>query len=164
MLYCGGSKWRYPLWGNLQLGPTFPFSPKAWRDNNMSRRYTKVLKWIRPMSLWESFDFFWKCFKDHDGGRMWEGLARHNQWDTKKFNTMTQSKPKELKTNEDKRYLWWLYKGLDCIALKKPDGYIGKNMYYPHQGIMILYEDPRKVCATRLPMGWIHKEKKICII
>lgn len=59
-------------------------------------------------------------------------MARHNRWDTKKFNTMSQSKPKELKTDEDRDTCG--YEGLDCVALKKPDGYVGKNMYYPSPG------------------------------
>ena len=45
---------------------------------------------------------------------------------------MSQSKPKELKTDEDRDTCG--YEGLDCVALKKPDGYVGKNMYYPSPG------------------------------
>lgn len=79
-------------------------------------------------------------------------MARHNRWDTKKFNTMSQSKPEELKTDED-RDTCGGYEGLDCIALKKPDGYVGKNMYYPHQGVMILYEDPKYM---QLGCQWVE--------
>lgn len=67
----------------------------------------------------------------------WQGTID----ETQRNSTLSQSKPKQLKTDEE---------GLDCTALTKPEDYVRKDMYYPHHGVIILYEDPRKVYTQGL--------------
>ena len=75
----------------------------------------------------------------------WQGTIDEAQ----RNSMLSQSKPKQLKTDED-RDTCGGYKGLDCTALTKPEDYVRKDMYYPHHGVIILYEDPRKVYTQGL--------------
>lgn len=66
----------------------------------------------------ESFDFSWKCYEAHDRERLQEEMARHDQRGTKKLNTMSQSKPKQLKIDEVREILVVVIKEWIALPLK----------------------------------------------